>query len=124
MPPLEQWERVEALTLFPYAGRDGYGHIIHGTAVEVTGRWVDVQLEVSAPDSATISINARVVLDRDIHVGSLLWHGALASYQDGTGTASNELTEVRQVTTVRDIKNRATRWEALCSRYTQKDDVV
>lgn len=108
MPPIETADLHQAAVLWEQSGTDRYGATtVSDTPVEIPTRWEYKREEVRAADGSTILIDAVVVVDRSVPVGSNLWLGELADWY-GTGSAGDD-TEVMEVITssaIPDIKNR------------------
>lgn len=120
MPPLHEAELKETITTYPLLGVGQFGNQLHGAGTEIRARWVERQRQVTLPDSSVIDLIADVAVDRELKIGDLLFRGLLSSYVDGTGTADNELCEVRLKNIVPDVKGRNTRYSVSVSRYMQK----
>ena len=78
MPPIETLGRYEKAVLWPLSGQDNFGEVTLATRVEVTVRWDDTQREALDAQGKTIKIDASVLVDRSIAVGSIMWKGELA----------------------------------------------
>jgi len=57
---------------------DDEGQVTINAAVELDVRWEEGRKETLDPKGNVIAIDATVVVDRDIVVGSIMWEGALA----------------------------------------------
>lgn len=124
MPPLEESEPTEIITLYTIRGVDEFGHIAIDTGIEIRARWVQTNRQAVLPDTSQVAIIADVVVDRLVKIGSLLWRGRKVNYEDGTGTADVGLCEVREIEIVPDVKGQATRYSVGVSRYLQKKTIT
>ena len=84
MPPLETACRFQDAVV-QIAGTavtdfDDYGNTQVAAAIGIRVRWEDVKGEVTDPFGNNVSIDARVVVDREILPGSVMWLGVLGSY--------------------------------------------
>lgn len=87
---------------------DDYGEAVVSEPVEISCRWIDRRSETVDDTGSPLSLDATVIVDREIPQGSKLWKGTLESWQTGTGSAGND-TRVMYVRTYREtpgIKNR------------------
>lgn len=108
MPDQETAGLLWKAVLWPLSGFDDQGQPTEGAAVELDARWVQDQREVLAPDGSVVAIDATVIVDRDIRIGSKMWQGSLDDLP-GTGTAYLPDTDVMEVVTfakVPDAKGR------------------
>lgn len=89
MPPFEEMDRYQSAVLWEVNGYDAYGQptVDRGGPVELSVRWNYVKKEAPGPDEAGVLLDATVVTDRVIKVGSRMWPGELADYL-GTGSGS------------------------------------
>ena len=89
MPPFEEMDRYQPAVLWEADGFDAYGQPTADRAspVELEVRWNFKRSEAPGPDSTDILLDATVVADRVIKVGSRMWPGGLSDYY-GTGSGS------------------------------------
>lgn len=110
MPPLEKMDRHQTAVLWPSIGFDEYGQPDVGDPIQIIVRWNTRRMETVDAKGNTIALDALVIVDRQIAIGSDMWLGALADWY-GTGSAGND-DEVMQVKTYEetlDIKGRSAR---------------
>ncbi len=131
MPPIETFHRHDYAVLFPFIGTDDMGEVIRGDPVELMVRWEvgDYNLgggggrrEMKDPQGNTITVDAVIVVDREIRADSLIYRGTLEEWLGvGTGTGSDsptvELLIVKVYSEIPDIKGRHRRRTIGCMRY-------
>lgn len=109
MPSIEYRSRFQKAVLWEANGFDSYGRPKVGNPVEISVRWKHSRKESIGSDGTPIAIDATVVVDRVIPVGSCMWLGELA---DWVGTGSNDdIKDVMQVVShnvTPDVRNRHT----------------
>src|SRR6185369_2639674 len=124
MPPLELEDLFDYALLWPVrSGRLGFNRygqvrVRAEDRVQIPVHWTDTDDEVKQADKSVIRISARIAADRDIPMGSIMWHGTEEDLFNGdqTGTGSGDIpdTGFMQVVT-RDIeldfRGRETRYE-------------
>ena len=131
MPALEQSARFQKALLWPMVGYDRHGQPRRSsTFVELDVRWDTSKSEATDPQGNTVSIDATVVVDRRIAIGSEMWLGSVDDLEDlllgpGTGTIEEEelvptsdIMVVRTYKEVKDIRGRETRYEVGVARKT------
>lgn len=120
MPPIEIDGLYHKAVLWVKAGEDADNEPVFDSAVEIDCRWNNTQKEMTAADGTTILIDALVVVDRDIPVGSLLWEGELEDWL-GTGSDDNATSTLMEVRTyakrTKDIRSRYIRRTVGVSKY-------
>lgn len=91
MPAPELIGRYQSAVLWPITSRDGYGQPVvdRDNPVELRVRWDGTRVERVDRDGNTIVIDATVITDRSIAIGSLLWQGSLDDLP-GTGLVPEE----------------------------------
>lgn len=113
MPALEQMDRNQIALLWVRTGTDDYGeHQVANEAVEISVRWNNKKHIVSLANGTPVTIDALVITDREIEVGSAMWLGSLDDLP-GTGTGSNPETDLMEVVycnVTKDLKGRNTRY--------------
>lgn len=110
MPAPEAACRLQTAVLWSKIGDDDYGEPLRDDPEEINVRWVQRRTASLDANGNTISLDATVVVNQEIVVGSLLWLGALSSWT-GTGSAGDD-TELMIVATYNetpDLKNREIR---------------
>ena len=96
---------------------DGYGeHKVTASKVQLSVRWEERNTEAIDPNGNTIAVDALVVVDRAITIGSIMWQGCII---DVAATPVN-LYEVVTRNDVPDIKNRNTRRVVGLKRYSNE----
>ncbi len=75
-------QRRQKATLWTKNGDDDYGGAKVNAKVEIKVRWEEKRSEAVDKDGNTIAIDATVVVDQEIAVGSIMWLGALADVAD------------------------------------------
>lgn len=114
MPPLETTDLHDDAVLWTATGRvDAFGRYeVTDEAVDLKCRWVDGQREALTPQGEPLALDATVVVDRDVPVGSIMAKGTLADWGlVGTGDVgeTGTLMQVKTADQARDLKNRFTR---------------
>ncbi len=111
MPPMEQAGRNQTAVLWEFQsyGPDGQPRV-SSTPVELEVKWNDVRNQRLDKDGNTVGLDATVVVDRFIPIGSAIWLGELA---DWYGTGSNvvlnpDIMEVKTYNAGQDMKGRDT----------------
>jgi hypothetical protein len=84
VPPLETTELDQKAVLMPYLRNDRYGNSIVGPAIEIDVKWNYAQRQALDPNGNVIALEATVIVDRKISLGSRMWLGELADFL-GTG---------------------------------------
>lgn len=126
MPPLEEMDRYQDALYWPTTGTDQYGQPVHdftaGAVVCLKVRWVNKRRLSSDAQGSPITIDASVVSNRELTVGSLMWLGKLADTPGTSETPESDLMIVVGYDHAMDIKGRKTRREALLQRYKNTAD--
>lgn len=108
-PPGRAWLRQKAV-LWSRDGTDRYGQPkVEAEPVEVKVRWTETHQQARDSQGNPVTINAQVVANREITVGSLMWKGELEAWY-GTGSGGGEDTERMEVVSfddTKDLKNRS-----------------
>src|SRR5438105_1409755 len=89
---------------------DAYGQPTLGPPIELSVRWNDKQTEMLDAKGNTIAVDATVVVDRFIPVGSAMWLGRLTDLPGPVGEPEPERGAmwVRSYNATSDLKGRAT----------------
>lgn len=109
MPPMELAYRMQRAVLWEKTGVDEYGVVQVDARVEMCVRWVNKKQEFLQPDGSTISVDATVVVCRDVSDNSLMWEGG---EEDIPGTSFIPEEDIYQVVTrniAKDMKGRVVR---------------
>ena len=119
MPPPEEAHRHQDALLWVKVGVDGYGQEIVSAPIELKVRWEFTRRDILDPDGNRVTVDAMVVTNRVISIGSTMWLGTLEEWQLGSGSGGLD-DEVMQVVVYMqspDVKNRSTRREVGLSKY-------
>jgi hypothetical protein len=118
MPAQETTHRFQKAVVWPFSSYDRYGEVIVGQPVEISVRWENTRKEAKDARGNTVFIEAVVHVNQVIPLYSHMWEGTLEDWY-GTGSSGNEvnLMEVLVYRETPDIKGRAIRRIAECSRY-------
>lgn len=118
MPPFEEMDRYEKAVLWLCTGINSYGERTVAAPVEINVRWNKTRTDSQGSQDSDVKIEASVVVNQVITVGSTLWLGTLASW-NATNTATND-SEVMIVVSYREtpsLKNEWRRREVDVSKY-------
>ena len=115
MPDQEIAYLLQTALLWPFAGYDGYGQHTVGPVQELLPpyhgvRWNDNRSEAMDPKGNTVSLDASVIVSKDIAIGSRMWRGTLEEWNGaGTGSVSSQgdLYEVKTTSRIPDLRNSA-----------------
>lgn len=102
MPSLEVSSRHQKAVLWAASSHDDYGNPLVDAAAEITVRWVEKRTEGVGPNGEAIAIDATVVVDQEIAVGSIMWLGA----KDDLPDTPTNLKQVVAYNQTPDIKGR------------------
>lgn len=118
MPSNEESCRFQKAVLWPATGFDDYGKVSISTVtgVEIDVRWEDVQEETLDSNGNTVTTDARVVVDQDITVGSVMWQGAL----EDVASPPTNLKQVVSFGKIPDVKGRENRRVVRLIRFSNK----
>lgn len=119
MPPPETAHRHQTALYWALAGVDGYNQPKVSAPVELLVRWETGRREALDPEGNKIGVEALVVVDREVLIGSAMWLGTLAEWYTGTGSGGQD-DEVMQVVTYNqasDVKNRNVRREVGLNKF-------
>lgn len=111
MPDIRVSNLYQWAVLWPTTGGTAEsGEPLVGPPVEIRCRWIDRRSESLDPDGQPIALDATVIVDREIPIGSNMWKGKLKDWY-GTGSAGSGigLMAVKTSGTTPDIKNRGIR---------------
>ncbi len=96
---------------------DGYGeHKVTATKVQLDVRWEERNTEAIDPQGNAIAVDALVVVDRKITIGSIMWKGCLVN----VAVPPVNLYEVVTRNSVDDVKGRNTRRVVGLRRYSNE----
>ena len=118
MPDIEREDRWQKAVLMEAVRRgaasyDDFGQPVITAPEELDVRWVWKQTMMTGPQGKPISVDATVVVGREVELGSKMWLGTLADWL-GTGTGSSlesdnpddSLMEVVAIKITPDLKGR------------------
>ena len=126
MPPIETAWRYQKAVLWPALTRrgraltdkNGVVRVDLSAPVELSVRWEWGYREILDANGNTVAVNATVVVDRDVVVGSRMWQGELEDWVGtGSGGDAEEVLMVAVVDKAEDIKGIHTRRELGLVRY-------
>lgn len=80
----------QSAVYWPRTGTDEFGKPSYGDATEIDCRWDEVQEEFIAPDGTRQLSMAKLIVDRDLKVGGVLYLGGIADLTDVDDPKSNE----------------------------------
>lgn len=110
MPPLETRRLHQKALLWVWLRDDEYARPVVDEVIEIEVRWEFRQEKMVTTDGRVVSVDAIVVVDRDIPMGSVMWLGEMVDWVGtGTGTQDNELMQVVIKGNIPDLKNRHNR---------------
>ena len=120
---MELQGRHQRALLWAFNGYGTDGRALRESASEELGvRWNDRKSNALDPNGTKISLDADIVTDQELVIGSVLWPGSindLADLVSGTGSGTDleppdDLTPIYRVVTttkMKDIRGRSTRFE-------------
>lgn len=118
MPTPEVAYLRQKAVLWPARFYDDYGQPKIDSSVEIKVRWITKRSETLDPQGNTVQLDATVVVDRDIAIGSTMWLGKLADwYGTGSGGDASEVMQVVTFAKTPDLKGRAIRREVGLMRF-------
>lgn len=116
MPAQETTSRHQKAVLWAANGVTDYGKIKVDAAAEIDVRWEEGLQEAVDPNGETIAIDAMVVVDQDVVVGSIMWLGE----KDDLATPPVDLKQVVSFNKIPDIKGREFRRTIGLIRFSNK----
>lgn len=116
MPPLETSDRKQKAVLWAANGFDNHGDVKVDAAAEIDVRWEEGQKEALDSLGNRIAIEATVVVDREIIIGSIMWLGEKADL----ATPPVNLKQVAIYSRTPDLKNRKIRRVVLLRKYSNE----
>lgn len=121
MPPIEQEDRLQDALLWLADGVNEYGETLLGSPEPVKVRWVNKRRQATNPTGGTATVDATVVLDREVPVGSNMYEGTFEDYYElGTSGDRAGIMEVVTMDVTPDINNREFRYEAGLAFYRER----
>ena len=129
MPPPETFHRHQRMLMWEKVRNNRYGDPIVTDPIELMVRWEDGQKDMRKPDGTYVTVDATVVVDRAVPVGSNVWlapnklYSALEQYLgSGSGNEDHDMMQVVIYDYTPDIKNRVTRRVLGVARF--KEDLA
>ena len=126
MPPPETFHRHDRMLLWRKVGNNRYGNPIVSSPEELMVRWEDGQKDVRKPDGTFITVDATVVVNIDIEMGSTVWlapnktYSALEQFMgSGSGVEDTDIMEVVTRDITPDLKGRVKRRVLGVARFKQ-----
>jgi hypothetical protein len=118
MPRIEDHDLPHKAVYWPFSGADDYGNPSVGDPVEIDCRWVEKRGQTVDSKGNTVAFDASLALDRPVLIGSNLWRGELADFDDAE---KDDLMQVNSTAETDDMKGRFTRYECTAKRF--RDDL-
>lgn len=113
--------RRQYAVLWANNGYDSYGQPDVSSPIELRVRWEATLKQITKPDGSPLNIDATVIVDREIAVGSYMWLGRLNQLEGTAGIAEINVMEVISCIPVPDLKNRVTHRKVLLMRSGNRD---
>lgn len=108
--PMETDHRTEDAVLWPATGQnDELGNPIVGDPIQIKVRWEWYRRDSLGRQTNPTSVDAMVVVDRDIPIGSRMWLGSLLDLPGTSFTPESYQCIVKMRGYIKDIKGRAVR---------------
>lgn len=104
MPYPEEAHRKQKALLWEADGYDLYGEEKVKAKVQLDVRWENGFKEVIDEQGNTIGVDATVVVDRDIPIGSVMWEGGLNDIPGTAAVPDGDFKRVMHATRVPDWK--------------------
>lgn len=99
MPDIETIQRFQDAVYWAKSDDDRYGSPKVVAAIALRVRWEQKQAEMLSPQGETISVDAQVVADRALVMGSIMWLGRLVSL----GTPPTPTSDIFQAVAYDDV---------------------
>ena len=106
MPSIETADRHQKAVYWAANGFDDYGEPKVDAAIDLNVRWENVDMETVDVKGNTIAIDAVVVIDRVIPVGSIFWEGQLSDIPGTSNVPAADFRQVVKFSSIPDIKGR------------------
>jgi len=122
MPSPEISNLTDYAVLWEAAALDDYGEPTVYYPIEIRVRWEESYTESADSQNTTQSISTTIFVDRELAIGSILWHGRLLELPSPvTGLI---LSSVTSYNTVPDIKGRVLQRTATLTRLSESLPLV
>lgn len=102
MPSIEKRNLKDYAVLWIASIKDNYGEFKVSTPIEIRVRWESLITASSDPQNTVETNTTDVLVDREIAIGSILWHGKLTNLPD----TLTDLYKVSESDITPDLKNR------------------
>lgn len=110
MPAPEESGRTVDAVLWTAGAPDRYGQPTVNDPIDICVRWNTKRRQAYDANGNLIALDATVVVDIQIPIGSLMWKGCLDDWMTpGTGTSAEEVMEVVTYGETDDIRGRESR---------------
>ena len=113
MPPIEIQDLNDYAVLWAAGVPDGYGRYKVLAPEEIHVRWEDSLMESTDPQNTIQSQPSQIFVDKEITVGSILWHGRLEVLR----SSPTNLMKVTGYDATPDLKNRFIQRTVTLIRY-------
>lgn len=126
MPPIEEMDCNQPAVLWRIRGGNYHGEGVldeNGEPLledpyQIYVRWENVMREVVAPDGATVTIFAELVVTEPIPTNSLLWRGCLEDFLGtGSGADDADLMQVHSYEEIPSYHARAVKREVTLKKF-------
>lgn len=115
MPRLQARRRHQKALLWAASATDvsDAGARKVSAAIEIDVRWEDVQTEITDSQGNVISVVAKVIVDQDVTIGSIMWLGTHETVAD----PPVDLKKVVAFSNIPDVKGRSFRKKVMLARF-------
>ena len=121
MPALEGGDRTQKAVYWESDGNNQFGQPMVKASVGIMVRWEQVNKESLDDSNNTIAINAEVVVDREMPVGSILWKGDIDTLPDPiTDDDVDNLFKINGYNETPDLKGREFQREVELTKHSDK----
>lgn len=120
MPAIEASNRHQKAVLWAANGFDDYGEPKVDAAEEIDVRWEEARREVLNEEGNTVAVDATVVVNQEIAMGSIMWLGEL----DDVADPPVNLKQVVLYSKIPDVKARHFRRVVSLIRYSNELPVL
>lgn len=121
MPSPEVSDRPHDAVYWPFVRYDGNGEVIVSSqAVALKVRWNDVFRQITDPKGNLVTIDAAIIVDRIIPVGSIIWRGNINDLDPVSPVPPDSIRLVKVSNSTDDLKGRHTMNWIGAMRYRDK----
>lgn len=117
MPDIETIERNQDAVYWAWSGKDIQGTPTVSTGIALRVRWEEKQSQMLDSQGRTISVDAQVVVNREVLVESIMWLGKLGALSGTPPTPTSKIFQIAAYDRVPDIDNSYTRRTVGLRRY-------